>query len=180
MDSITVNIIISLCIGIVTGIVAGVIVTHYYRRKDNEREKIKYFLEVRELLPKVISSIMPLLLGYRDNINVEVVSRQITSVHVPTRFDWYNISDDEDEYLKCILEASTKMLDCAEFIVYCTRKIESNPESHPSNKIYIEECDKAFENLNQEFDKINKEVHNKDLYNQLDNLINRSNVKHKK
>ena len=92
------DIILPVLIGISTGIISGKMVTSYYRNKDLERNRVEFFIRLREyfsFLSKYSLELCETEDSYRD---IKYILRVLDYNKKP--FSWYKFNDFEKEILK--------------------------------------------------------------------------------
>ena len=94
------DIILPVLIGISTGIISGKMVTSYYRNKDLERNRVEFFIRLREyfsFLSKCSLELCETEDSYKD---IKYILRRLDYNKKPVAFSWYKFNDFEKEILK--------------------------------------------------------------------------------
>lgn len=86
---------VNLLIGIVSGIISGVIVTLYYRRKDEERDLLRYFEELRLYIQQLLAA--------------DDLEKFFMHSAPPRQYDWLKPSDEEQATISNALEQIKKI-----------------------------------------------------------------------
>lgn len=113
----------SLIVGVISGIISGVMVTIYYRRKDEQRELMKYFMDFRLYLQQLLAT------------DFDKMQDFFLNTAPPTQFDWIRPSEAEQ---KIIDETMLKISELDSLVSEQASEHTQNERKHTkSNEDYI-------------------------------------------
>lgn len=90
---------ISLIVGVISGIISGVMVTIYYRRKDEQRELMKYFMDFRLYFQQLLAT------------DFDKMQDFFLNTAPPTQFDWIRPSEAEQKIIEEALSKISELQD---------------------------------------------------------------------
>ncbi len=95
------DIVIGLITGAVSGWLTGVLVTRYYRKKDNERDKEKYVQDLKRHIVSIYRILREIEISSEDERKIEQVENLRRELLYSPRYEKrYSLSEQEDKVLK--------------------------------------------------------------------------------